>query len=220
MTAPTGTPGAPTDGGTPTGPAPATGTQQQSTPPAPAAPETQDVSQLPAFAQKIIKDARDEAAKHRTDKQAAVQATAAEQAKLTAVLKALGLKADGTEDTDPSKLTEQVAQYQAVAWENAVKFDVFRMAPALGFDADTLLDSNSFLNTLEDLVDEDPSGGEFRTKLEKHVKDFVAKNPKFKATSAGTPARSGGDMPPGQPGTPRDRPKSLMDAVSRHFKAG
>lgn len=221
MTAPTGgTPGAPTDGGTQAGQAPATGTQQPTTPPTtttpPAGqqPETQDVSQLPAWAQKIINETRAEAAKHRTDKQTATQAAADAKAQRDNVLKALGLKEDGTEDVDPNKLTEQIDQYKAVAWENAVESQVVRLGHTLDIDVDALLDSNAFLNSLEDLVEDDPAGSEFKGKLEAHLKDFVEKHPKFKRTPS-APTRSGGTMPPGNPGTPNARPKSLSAAVKK-----
>lgn len=228
MTAPTGTPGAPTDGGTPTGPAPATGTQQPTTP-APTGSGTQpaagktDLAQLPDDVRKLIEDLRNESAKHRTDKQTAAQAATAATAQRDAVLKALGLNQDGTEQIDPAKLTDQVAQFKAVAWEAAVESNVVRLGHSLGLDIDALLDSNSFLNSLEGLVDEDPGSGEFRTKLEAHLKDFSAKNPtKFKAAAATPtgPARSGGDMTPGAPGNTATRPKSLMDAVRKALPGG
>lgn len=211
-------PGAPADGGTQTGQAPATApvTPPSTTGQAPAQQATQDVSSLPEWAQKLIKDTRDEAATHRTGKQTATQQAQAAQAERDKILAAMGIKPDGTSDADPA---EQVAQFQAVAWENAVQLQVVRGEKDGGYDADALLDSNEFLNSLGTLVDEDPGGEGFRTALRKHVKDFVADRPKFKAQAAG-PARSGGDMAPGQPGTPRARPTSLMAAVKAyHDKA-
>jgi hypothetical protein len=203
-------------------PNPPSSDQGGTTPPPPAgqpaAPpqgEPQDVSALPEWAQKIIKDTRTEAAKSRTDKQTAAQAAAAAESQKAAILKALGLADDGTEEVDPSALTAQIDQYKAVAWESSVESHVVRLGQTLGLDADALLDSNSFLNSLGELVDIDPSSGDFRTKLEAHLKTFAASNPtKFKATPAG-PARSGGDMSPGAPGTPQARPKSLTDAVKK-----
>ena len=196
----------------PAGPAPT---------PQPHAPKNdpQDVSSLPDWAQKLLGDTRAEAAKHRTDKQSAAQQAQAAQQQRDAVLKALGLKADGSEDIDPAKLTEQIDQYKAVAWENAVESHVVRLAGAVGYDADALLDSNQFLNSLEALVNEDPSNSDFRALLEKHLKDFVGKHPKFKSAN-GAPARSGGDMPPGQAGAPTARPTSLSAAVKKALGGG
>lgn len=205
-------PGAPTDGGT-GGQAP-TDTQPQNTP-APAATETQDVSQLPAWAQKLITDTRTEAAKHRTDKQTATQAAAEAKAQRDAALKAFGLNADGTDvPADPAALTAAVELAQSAAWSTAVENQVLRTKD---IDADRLLDSRAFIDSLDPFADEDPSTADFKTKLAAHVKAYVGKHPNFKATSAG-PARSGGDMTPGAPATPPTRPKSLMDAVSKHFK--
>lgn len=224
MTAPTGTPGAPTDGGTATGPAPAPGTQQPTPPASASGSGTQsqpasktDLAQLPDDVKKYIDELRAESAKHRTDKQAATQAATDAQAQRDKILKALGLDGDGKEIVDPATLTEQIDRYKAIAWEGAVESHVVRLAASVGFDADTLLDSNQFLNSLEDLVELDPTGGDFKTKLEKHLKDFVGKHPKFKATPAGAPARSGGDMPPGNPGNPQARPTSLMAAVGQYM---
>lgn len=226
MTAPQppAAPGAPADAGT-GGQAP-TGTQPTTTPPAPGSgtqsPAKTDLNTLPDDVRKIIEDARAEAARHRTDKQTAAQAAAEAKAQRDAVLKALNLKPDGTEDVDPNKLTEQVNQYKAVAWENAVEAQVVRLAGTVGFDADALLDSNKFLDSLGDLVTQDPNSGDFRALLEAHLKKFVADNPKFKAAAAGpkAPASSGGVVPPGQPGGVTTRPTSLSAAVSKALGGG
>lgn len=184
------------------------------TPPSPTPP----AAQPPAPATDPAKPDTDWKAESRKWEQRAkenntAKETAAQQ--LNAVLKALGKNPDGTDAApDSAVLTEQIDQYKAVAWENAVKYHVARFD---GADVDALLDSNDFLNSLEVLVNDDPAGADFHTKLAAHVKAYVDKHPKFKATSA-VPPRSGGDMTPGTPATPPTRPKSLMDAVSKHFK--
>lgn len=221
MTAPTPppAPGAPSDAGT-GGQAPQ-GTQPPATPPAPQPTgqepnqpqgQPQDVSSLPEWAQKLITDTRAEAAKHRTNGQTAAQQAQAAQQQRDAVLKALGLTADGKDaPPDPEALTAQLEQQQAVAWTNAVELTVFRTAAAAGANADALLDSRAFIDSLDELADVDPSSADFKSQLDVHVRKYVEQHPQFKAQPAG-PARSGGDHPGGG-GAPTTRPKSLADAL-------
>lgn len=218
MTAPqpSGAPGAPTDGGT-TGQAPE-GTQPQPNQPAkpepgaqPTKPVKTDLSTLPADVQKLIEDTRAEAAKHRTEGQTAKQAVDAEKQRVAAVLKALGLNADGTDaPKDPAALAAAVEEAQNDAWATAVENQVLRIKDV---DSDALLDSRGFIDSLDGFVDDDPRSAEFKTKLAAHVKAYVDKNPKFKATPAG-PARSGGDHPGGG-GTSTARPTSLSAAIKK-----
>jgi hypothetical protein len=221
MTAPQppAAPGAPADGGTATGQAPA-GTQPQQQPNQPAQsepgaqptkPAKTDLSTLPADVQKLIEDTRAEAAKHRTEGQTAKQAVEAEKQRVAAVLKALGLNADGTDaPQDPAALAAAVEEAQNAAWATAVENQVLRLKDV---DSDRLLDSRAFIDSLDGFVDDDPNSAEFKTKLAAHVKKYVADHPSFKATPAG-PARSGGDHPGGG-GTPNARPTSLAAAVKK-----
>lgn len=230
MTAPSTppAPGAPT-GGEPSGQAPQ-GTQPPATPPAPQgqptgqAPATQpqqsdktDLSTLPADVRKIIEDARAEAAKHRNEKQTAAQQAQAAQQQRDAVLKALGLTPDGKDaPPDADALAAQLTQAQAVAWENGAAAAIVRVASAASADPDLLLDSTTFLDTLEGFVNDDPTTADFRTKLQAHIKEFVEKNPRFKTAPAG-PARSGGDHPGGGTTPTGQRPANLHDAVRRRL---
>jgi hypothetical protein len=211
-------------GGEPSGQAPQ-GDQPPATPPAPQQPTGQaPATQPPADemtlekAKSIIDDLRKENAKHRTGKsQSDSQAQAAQQ-QLEAVMKALGLKSDGTDaPPDPEALAAQVTQQQAITWETAAENAILRVAPTAGADADALLDSNAFLDSLGDLIALDPKSTEFRTKLQAHITVWVDKHPKHKtAGTVSTATRSGGDHPGGT-GTPTTRPKSLTAAVSKHF---
>ena len=213
------TPGAPQDTtsvpgtGTPQAPAaPSTTPAADSTPTGtstttPPADEAQDVSSLPTWAQKLIKSTNAEAAKHRTEKQAANQ-------QRDAMLKVLGYTPNGTTaPPTPEELTEKLGQQQAQTWELGAQLAVVRTATAAGADADALLDSNTFLDSLAEFVDDDPNTAEFRTKMAAHIAKFVTEHPKFKTAPAG-PARSGGDHPGGG-STPTTRPKSLHAAVSQ-----
>lgn len=209
------------DGGEPSGQAPQ-GDQPSSTPPAQQPGQEPDKQQgAPASmtledAQKIIEGLRKENAKHRTDKQTSSQQAQAATDQLNAVLKALGKNPDGSDlPPDPQALAAEVTQQQAIAWETAAENAILRVAPTAGADADALLDSNAFLDSLGDLIALDPKSAEFRTKLQAHITVWVDKHPKHKAAAAApTATRSGGDHPGGG-GTPTTRPRSLQAAVSK-----
>lgn len=223
MTAPQppAAPGAPADGGQ-AGQAPTTTQPQQQAPAnAPGAqsqPAKTDLSTLPADVRKVIEDLRTEAAKHRTDGQTAKQAAEAEKQRVAAVLKALNLKADGSEaDPDPAALAAQIQEAQAVAWTNAVELSVVRSTLAVGANAEALLDSRAFIDSLDQFVDDDPNSGEFKKKIADHVKAYVDKHPTFKAAAPG-PARSGGDHPGGAGQPPAERGKGgIAGAIGRHY---
>jgi enamine deaminase RidA (YjgF/YER057c/UK114 family) len=224
MAEPSQGPGAPADAGT-GGQAPQ-GTQPPATPPA----QQQPTGQAPATqqpegsssmtleaAQKVIDDLRKENAKHRTDKQSSSQQAQAAQQQLDAVLKALGKSPDGSDaPLDPAALAAEVTQQQAIAWENAAENAILRVASTAGADADALLDSTTFLDSLGDFIALDPKSAEFRTKLQAHITVWVDKHPKHKAAGAVTATRSGGDHPGGT-GTPTTRPKSLHAAVAKAY---
>lgn len=174
--------------------------------------EAQNVDELPEWAQKIIRDTRSEAANHRTK---ANEATAAQQATLDAIAKALGLKNDDGEDEGPKpeELTAQVQAAQAQAREAAVQLAVYRTASKHDGDPDALLDSRTFLAKVADL---DPSADDFGTKVDQAIKAAVDTNPKLKASQAGA-HRSGQDLTGGT-GEGRTRtPQSLTDAVASAY---
>lgn len=171
MTQPDPTPGAPVDDPTPT-PTPAVPAATDPAKPA------EDISSLPDWAQKQIRDARAEAGKARTT----AKQTAAEQARaetLAQVAKALGLGEDEAPDVD--ELSRQIELSQGAAFRSSVELGVFRAATALGADAEALLDSNKFIDSLDDLVDEDPRSPEFAEALRAKVQEAVEANPKYKA---------------------------------------
>ena len=200
MTQPSQVPGAPTDAGQ-DGQAP-TPQQPGTTPPQDGQAPTdgpQDINALPEWAQKLITDTRSEAAGHRTKYKTATQQAQEATAQRDKVLSALGLKPDGTEDQSPERLTAQLQQFQADLWERTVENTVLRSASKLGADADALLDSNKFLESLTDLAD----GAD----LEAHIASFVAANPKFKAAKG--LGRSGGDFG----GAPNQQPASLASQI-------
>jgi hypothetical protein len=200
-------------GGEPAPGAPApTPTPQPPTPPTPTPtpgpdPNTPvDVASLPANVQNLIRTLREENGTRRTAAQTAEQAKTAAEQRLAAMLKAAGFQPDGTAATDPeaaaARLTEERDQAKADAWESAVKLHIYGMAGRLNANAEALIDSVAFLDSLDDLVDKAPNSTEFKTSLEAKVQEAVTQNPaRYKAGNAApTPARSGGEFTGGPPG--------------------
>ncbi|WP_367128319.1 hypothetical protein [Saccharothrix sp. HUAS TT1] len=141
------------------------------------------------------------------------KATQAEQAKLAGVLAALGLKADGTEDVKPEEITARLEQANSKAWTRGVHLQLHQLAPKHGADATALLDSMTFVNSLDDLTDVDPDDADFTAQLDKRIQAAIAANPKLKADPGPTPPkRSGPDGMTGGQGAPA-RSGSLFAAV-------
>lgn len=218
-------PGAPADAGTggqaptgtqpqPQGQAAGSGTQQQ-----PA--DKTDLSTLPPDVRKIIEDTRAEAARHRTEKQTATAEAQAAKAQRDAVLKALGYTSDGKPaEPDATTLTARAEHAEAVAWSTAVKYNVHLLASDAGADATALIDSNAFVDSLDEieLADNNPDSPEFKQKLGAHIKAYIEKNPRFKANATtAAPPRAGGDRPAGGSGTQPQRPRGLGAAVRQHY---
>lgn len=204
MTAPTEpTPGAPADPAQPLQPA----VDPQAS--------TEDIASLPEWAQKQIRDARAEAAKSRTT----AKQTAAEEARqqtLAQVAKALGL-GDSDEPLTADEVASQIEAAQGAAWQAGVELNVYRLAPTLGANADALLDSLKFIDSLQDLVDEDPRSPEFATALTAKVQAALDANPNLR-TAGQAPAAPRPDPSQGSRGTPPARfSGSLTDALKAHY---
>lgn len=176
-----------------------------------------DLAALPDDIKKLISDLRSENASHRTGKKAAETAAAAEKAKLAGVLKAIGVKPDGTEDIKPEEIAAKLEQANSAAWQRGVKLQVFTIASKHGADPTALLDSMTFIDSLDDLVDVDPDSADFAKQLESKIKAAVKDNPKFKATPAG-PARSGGDMSGGSGEKRTGQRPTLGAAIAAAYK--
>lgn len=148
------------------------------------------VESLPPAVQKIVRDARGEAAKARTNAKAQAAEEAAEQARQEVaqqVARALGLVRED-EPVDPDALAEQIEQAQSQAWRAGVELQVHRIAGQLGGNAEALLDSLQFIDTLDDLVDTDSSTAEFKTALEDKIREAVEKHPKKYKAAVQEPA--------------------------------
>lgn len=137
-------------------------------------PVAQEVTDLPDWAQKIIKDARDDAAKARTN----AKSTAAEEARKAMaedIGRALGIITDDTPPEDklsPDELKSLLAGERTTAKGARVELAVFKAAQAGGnFNVTALLDSRQFLDSIKDV---DPNDGEA---LATKIAEAVQANP-------------------------------------------
>ena len=183
-------------------PAPASG---QEPPAAPA--EAANVEQLPAWAQKLVRDTRAEAAENRTKaKQHADALTALEaksQQQLDGIAKALGLK---PEEATPEQIMAERDQARATAdasaasaRASAVELAVFRAAAQSGANGNALLDSRSFVATLAGL---DPASADFGQRVSDAITAATDANPGWKTTAPATAAAVPPPLTPPAPAAP------------------
>lgn len=128
-----------------------------------------------------VKDANAEAAKHRVKGKTAADEAQAELAQR--IGKALGLVQD--EQATPEQLTQQVTdattareQAEGAAKAAQVELAVFRAADAAGADAQSLLDSRSFTDSLADVDSTDSEA------IAAAIKAAVTNNPRLRKTQA------------------------------------
>ena len=170
-----GAPAAPPTPNTPPAPAPA---PPATTPPSAVPPWERDGQQFdPQRAWDLVQSLRTE---NTTLKQSRNQQDAAARTQLADVAKLLGL---APETNDPAALTEQIEAAQDAAWRSGVQLALYKAAGQLGANADALLDSMSFIESL-DAIDAEPGDPEFATQLADLVKAAVERNPTFKSGQA------------------------------------
>jgi hypothetical protein len=141
---------------------------------APVAPAAESVDALPAWAQKIITDARSGEANYRTKAQTAADNAQKELTDKLAV--ALGLKPDAA--TDPAALTASLTEAQSQAKTAARELAIFKAAATTGADPSRLLDSNSFMSSVTGL---DPADG---AAINAAITAAITANPLLKAVQA------------------------------------
>jgi hypothetical protein len=198
--------------GAPAGQQPEGGQQPAAAPPQePQQPstQTQDVSQLPDWAQKIIADTRAEAARHRTEKKAATEQVSAEQARVAAILKAAGINADGEEQPDPEALASQLEERGTELWSKSVELETYHSAVKHGVKAEALTDSVAFWEAVGEL---DPSDPEFAAGVDAAIAAAVKANPGLKVPQGA--ARSGADFT-GSPGAPPNIDQQIAEATEK-----
>lgn len=170
-------------------------------PPASQAPDSGEVSSLPDWAQKMIRDANAEAAKSRTTaKQNAVNEAMAE------IGKKLGF-VQGDEKVTPEHLTEQLTAERAKTRMLELR-DTIR--EAMPNEAVRLLKTTDFLDAIKGLEPTDVDG------IKKAAEATLAANPWLRSTPA--VAKSGAELSGGT-GEKQAKPKSLAEAISKAYGA-
>lgn len=166
----------------------------------PAATGDQTAATGKTYDEAYVAKLRQEAAKHRTDKTAVEQAA---QARLDGVAVALGLK---PKESDPAALTAAAQAAAEEARQARVELAVHRAAKTAGADADALLDSRAFAQSIKDV---DPGDADA---VAAAIAKAIKANPALKATPTDThePPKASG-APVG--GTTKTRP-GLYAAVA------
>ncbi|MER7363284.1 hypothetical protein [Nonomuraea wenchangensis] len=199
-------------------------------------PDALKVDQLPSWAQKLIRETRNEAAEFRSQLREA-QKAADEAAKATGptaaeitqqvqsdlakqIGKALGLIGEEQKELTPEQIIDQLTGERDMTAKERdaererhrralMELAVHRQGLKLGADPDALLDSRSFLKKVRDL---DTEAQDFTTRLGEMIELAVTENPKFKgAPLAGPPSRSGGEFAGGPGGRSPSSEPSIDD---------
>lgn len=171
---------------------------------APPAAAAEKVEDLPDWAQKIIRDTRDEAAANRTGK------TTVEQ-QLAALTKILNPEAAAGEAPDPAALATQLAAkdetIRTLTIDNALAASL-TTNQASPLTASVLRGENAF-------KDLDPAAPDFQAKLDAVVKEAVTKHPELKTVQA---AGASGANFSGGSGESAKKETTLAGAVANHYR--
>lgn len=214
---PAGNPGTPP---APPTPAPPANPPAPPTPQPPATPPPgQDPADTIARLEKELAAARKEAGAARVT----AKENAAKEAR-EALLKQLS--GDSPEPLTPEQLQQQLTEArtqgtsaQQAAAAAAIELSVYRTALKLGANADALLDSRQFCDSI-DALDVDPTDRQaFEAAVTERVNAALTANPALRANTAPA-ASAAGSNPTGAAGTPPPRPTSLTQAVSRRLGRG
>lgn len=171
--------------------------------PAPQAPAS--VDDLPAWAQKLLRDTRSDAAKYRTSakdlESKVAQAEEARKQQMDGIAKALGLAPDeatpeqiaAERDAEKARADEERGR----ARQSAVELATYRAAATLGADGNALLDSRSFVRAIDGL---DPSADDFSQRVRDAITEALEAHPEWKAAASAAPE------PPSTVPPPRPEP--------------
>ncbi len=141
--------------------------------------DAQDVSALPEWAQKLIRDGRQEAAANRVKGKESGKAEV-----LDTLAKALGLKND--EKPDPEKLAADLASRDSKLKETRSQLAVLKAAGKVKADPEAVLDSNSTMSRIGKL---DPDDEDYESEVSRILAEAVKANPRL---GIGTPLGAGG----------------------------
>ncbi len=188
----------------------------------------QAVADLPEWAQRIIKDTRDEAAKTRIDAKAHAEkvAEAARQALTQDIGKALGLISDDPASAEepaptPEELLGQLTAERESTRMARVELAVYKSAAANSADPIALLDSRAFLEAVKSI---DPADAET---LGAAIREAVESNPRLKLEEIvpaaiepePTPPPSGGSFAGGPSGRGNDVNAMSIDEFRKAYTA-
>lgn len=163
----------------PAAPAPPAATPPAATPPVTGPPNPSPWDDPAAAKAEIERLRKENGAARTTAKQQAADEARNELAQ--SIGKALGIVKD--EEIDPAKLTQELTASQTAAQQARVELAVFRAAGAVNGDPAALLDSTSFLKSLEGV---DPNDA---TAISAAITSAVTANPRLGAvTDPRTPA--------------------------------
>lgn len=174
------------------------------------------VDELPAWAQREIRQARKGEGDKRTKLRSVEQQL--DQYKSTLDKLRQALDPDGGDNDDPATLAERAQQErdekdQALR-QKAIELEVYRKAAGHNADPDALLDSRTFLAAASKL---DVDSDDFADELDSAIRQAVDNNSKLRAGQA-PPRSSGSEFTGGSGGSSDRRPKDLADALQRHYR--
>lgn len=163
-------------------------------------PTAERLEDLPPWAQRVVREAREGEAKARTNAKATAATEAAEQARqelAQKIGKAIGLVKDGDDaPADPAQLTQQLTKMADTNRDLAVELAIWKGAKAGGANPQALTDSRSFMERVHKL---DPTADDFTAKLRDAMKKALDDNPQYREAGQ-APARSGGEFTGGPGG--------------------
>jgi hypothetical protein len=177
--------------------------------------DAQDVASLPAWAQKVITDARNDAARYRTGSETAATAAAekAQQELVDKIAVAAGLKKDAA--TDPAALTQQLTQAQEAQKATERRLAVYAAAADTA-QANALLNRLDFTNSIAGL---DPADEAAFTAAVKAAVDADNSLKTTRAVGAST-ADTGTGSGEGQPITEAQLAQMTPEQIDKAFREG
>lgn len=193
------------------------------TPPAPADPATPPAATPPAIPAQDewattfegmtpaqVKDALDNSRKWETR----AKANHPKAEKYDQFLAGLTGGTDPATPPDPAKLTTDLTAAQRGEREAKVENAILRLAPGAEANANSLIDSRSFMAKIESL-DLDPSAPDFAAKVSAEIQGAITANPSLKSAAP----VSVGVVVPGEGNTPANTP-DLDARIAAATKAG
>lgn len=166
-------------GGDPAGPDPEPKNEPKNDPEPTGNPEPKNEPEPKTYEEKYVKELREEAAKHRTERNAAKEQAEKMQNQMKAIQKALGLEG---EEPDAEKLQKDLQSKDSELRNLKIEIAFNKAAKKAGADEDltyAVLHRRGALDALE-------LDGTLSTALEELIEQELKNNPKLKAETGGT----------------------------------